>query len=353
MKKALILLTLILLLLTTCFVSLAEKPDQQSLPYTNYSNKDTYENGLSNYSISFNYVKSKGYNASAVFEAPFGMTTEEIENIYVNPMYRDATLWLWDFTKALWIPIPLELKIQLDENELPSTIEFAANWQDNSHIDRVTLLDINTAIADALISNKVENGNDSSACWLELAVGNWVEFNSLSPSGSNRIQGELPSPPFVEPTFDSFSNYSNIAAYADGLCHYSIAFNYIKDKGYSASASFEAPESVSAEELKSIFVNELYPDATLWLWDFEKGLWIPIPLELNILFDESDQPAVVEFTANWKVNQQDDRVTLVELNKAIENALQSNWKINGHDWSNCWLELAVGNWVEFNVLYPE
>lgn len=363
MKKVLALLMLSLLVLSTGFASNAanpetskslEKPDIQNInQFTNYNNNESYEAGNSNYSISFNYVKGKGYNASASFEMPPEMSVEEIEDLYINAQYPDATLWLWDYVKGLWIPIPLELNLQQDDLGNPVAIEFAANWKANTKVERVTELDINMAIGEALISQKNASGNDSSACYLELAVGNWIEFNFLYPENSNRIQGIIPTPPFAESPKTKNSNYSNITTYEAGSSHYSISLIYKNDKGYNASASFEAPIGMSKEDIEVMYTNELFPDATLWLWDYGKHLWIPIPLELCVGLDNDGLPAIIEFSATWEENQQTDRVTNVELNLAISDALKSNLLTNGNDWSDCWLELAVGHWVEFNVLYPE
>lgn len=362
MKKTLSLLMAVLLLLLTGFTSMAaapEKPDTldrsdlQSYGFTNYNNKDAYEAGTSHYSISFNYVKGKGYNASASFEAPPEKSIQEIEAQYINAQYPDATLWLWDYAEGLWIPIPLELDLQLDDLGNPVTIAFTANWKANTMVERVTKLDINTAIGNALISQKTTSDYDASACYLELAVGNWVEFNVLYPECSNRIQGIVPDPPFSEPQqAPKILSYSNLTDYEAGLKQYAISLHYLNDKGYNVSASFEAPAGLSKEDLEALYVNALYPDATLWLWDYGKELWIPVPLELSITLDEAEHPVSVAFTASWKENQQPDRVTGVELNLAIADALGSNLHTNGNDWSDSWLELAIGHYVEFNVLYP-
>lgn len=361
MKKILALLIMALLLLSTGFASNAAKPetpenhesrDILSYPFTNNNNSESYEDGHSNYSISFNYVKGKGYNASAAFEPSPEMSAEEIEALYINTQYPDATLWLWDYVKGLWIPIPLELSLQQDDLGNPVTVEFAANWKANTKVERVTKLDINTAIGEALISQKIASGNDTSACYLELAVGNWIEFNFLFPEASNRIQGIIPTPPFAAPPITKNSSYSNVTAYEAGSSQYSISLIYKNNKGYNASVAFEAPAGLSKEEIETVYINALYPDATLWLWDYGKHLWIPIPLELNNILETDGLPTLIEFSANWEDNQQIDHVTDIELNLAISDALTSNLNTNGNDWSDCWLELAVGHWVEFNVLYP-
>ena len=181
----------VLLLLLTGYASIAAAPDKpdtldrsdlQSFQFISYNNKDAYEAGTSHYSISFYYVKGKGYNACTSFEAPAGLSKEDLEALYVNALYPDATLWLWDYGKELWIPVPLELSITLDEVEHPVSVAFTANWKENQQLDRVTGVELNLAIADALSSNLNTNGNDWSDSWLELAIGHYVEFNILYPA---------------------------------------------------------------------------------------------------------------------------------------------------------------------------
>lgn len=352
MKKIVALMVLFLLIVSTNFLSVATNHVDQNTQFSNYNNDLSYFEGISQYSIAFNYVKNKGYNVSASMEIHNGLTEDEVKSKYINDLYPDATLWLWNYESNLWIPIPLELRIIYDDLDKPHKIEFYATWSENMMSERVTHGDINSAIADALVSNNLLHQNNSASCWLELAVGKWVEYNDLFPVGSNRTQGEMPSPPFEE-LYSSLSDYSNIEDYEIQKSKYLIEIQSIKNKGYNISASFKADLDSSVEEIEMLYANDLYPDATLWLWDFSVNLWIPIPLELDIILDEIGNPYIIEFNANWKDNLEIDRVTQLDINTAVQNALQSNFIQSGNNWSNCWLELAVGNWVEFNVLYPE
>lgn len=185
MKKLFSLFLVVVMLLTSGLVVFAEKPDNLTKPYTNYNNDVAYEAQKANYSVSINYVKNKGFNACVSFPAPDGTTLEDIENEYVHEIYPDATLWLHDPINRLWISIPLELNIILDEYDNPVTVEFIANWKDNANI--------NLVIGEVLASH----GYVHILSLLELAVGNYVEYNELYPVISKRTQGVIPEQPYV------------------------------------------------------------------------------------------------------------------------------------------------------------
>lgn len=189
MKKIFLLFLVIIMLSTTVLVAFAEKPNKPAKPYTNYNNDDAFEVQEANYSVSINYVKKKGFNACVSFPAPEGMTIGEIEEEYVHEIYPDATLWLWNSFSGLWISIPLELNVVLDDYDNPVCIEFIATWKDNTVI--------NSVIGEALSGLSYYNVEGQIDCWLELAVGQWVEFNVLYPVESNRTHNDILEPPFV------------------------------------------------------------------------------------------------------------------------------------------------------------